>query len=232
MRDVTTWLVLVALLTISVYMLRQLRDLKSKVAARERIADLEGHPPPEPEPPPGRPQFTVIRGGKAAAIVAAAFAPVALVRHHLGATAVVAATAVVLSLTPSLAPHVTELPDERIALPPSISPPPLEPRREPPTLDTGEDTAPDTQPDSAAPDTAISEVEPLDVVDTEQDTPTDTEPPTEPQPPPGRREPPPRREPEPDEPPDGPPEPRCVEVAVPPVVDLPACLAKVDKIAP
>lgn len=207
---------------------QRMRDIQREIQQEMVRAQLPSSMP--------RPRFKrhlgLIDGGKSAAmaVAGAALASAGFLRQHLAATAVLAATAGVLMWSP--APHVIELPPTIAAPGPTIAPTPLEPRREPPTLDTGEDTEPDVQLDSPPPDTAMSEVSPPGAVDTEPVTPTDTEPPTEPQPPPRRREPPPRREPEPDEPPDGPPEPRCVEVAVPPVVDLPTCLAKVDKIAP
>lgn len=160
-------------------------------------------PPAEPVPPPRKAAERARAQGWLLGIPLLGGAA-AFVRHHLGATVAVAATGVVLSLTPSLAPHVTELPEPPLIAAPG--PPPLEPRPEPtpaPETDSPEDTAPDVEP----PEPELGSTDPTDAVAAPAQTPPAVEPAPD-SPPDTRngngRENPPRREPR-DEPP---PEPR------------------------
>lgn len=177
---------------------------------REILAEIDRRSAPQPRTWMPR----IIKGGLAGV---AAFAPVAFVRQHLGAAAMVAAVGVVLSLTPSLAPYESVLPPQS-----PVAAPPLEPRPAPPTQDAepdveqGEPTAGD--PETSAPTQT-----------TEQQAPEGSPATTEPS---RRRQPTPPAEPR-EKPSEGPAEPNgppCLRVDVPPEVHVPTCLDDVDEV--
>lgn len=208
-----------------VYMLQQLRVIKRKVAAQERLDELEAEPPPQPdpEPPPGKPQLHLVYDRGKAAVVAGAVATAAWAQNHKAA-ALVALAGLGLAL---LIPSATMDPPERkppIALPapewtveppgrPSLPKPPLKP--EPPRRDV----APDPSARVSAPETPDAPDAPVQ----EGAQPDGQEPPSRRPEPDGEQ---PRDEPpgEPGEPEAPPDEPKCsiIHVDLSPTVE--ACL--------
>lgn len=200
---------------------RHLRGLEKAAAIRQQAIDeILGTPHYTiPPPPPRTPSEHKARtkwgmGGLAVPVIAWAR------DNHVPTMLAVAAVGGVLTITPSLTPYVSESPPQTEE--PIMAAPPLEPRPPAPT-------EPDAELD-------VDQAEPPPATEGPQaqapeGPPTTTEPPgdrrQQPTPGPKRSDEP---EEEPSEEPNGPPR-QCIEVDVPPDVDLPACLDDVAELA-
>lgn len=206
-------------------------DLQAKlaqlIAEAEEVRRLIEQAAQPPIPPPRTPKERARAQGWLLGIPLLGGA-VAFVRHHLGATVAIAATGVVLSLTPSLAPHMTDVPEPPSMALPTEQRPPLELRTAPPTNDTQPDSRTDNSRgrlvETLPPPAQTRQPQP----DGEPDEPGPTQQPPEPP-----RDDPPPEQPPPEEPPTEPPpeeEPSCAEAL--PELDVDGCLAEVDQIIP
>lgn len=146
--------------------------------------------------------------------------------HHVPTMLAVAAVGGVLTLTPSLAPYISELPPQ--AERPTVTAPPLDPRPEPPTEPGIVREEPSTAQEP------VTGVPPAQVTESVQgiEEPTATPPPitTEPDSDDGRQQPPAQPPPSGEPPPPPPPEPDCAEVLPAPEVDVDGCLTEVGQV--
>lgn len=222
-------------------------DLQAKLAqliaqAEEVQRQIERAKQPTPEQ--RRAALRVIKGGLAAAATATGISALgSWLRLHVGTTAVLAATGGALMLTPSLSPYVEPLPPQAEETP--TAGPTLEPKPERPTGDTEPD-ANEREPAENIPADIPAAAEPTEATAPTTDsalsnsaqTPRERRGP--PSTPPGQqREEKPREsrkpelrepwEPERQEPPEQRP---CLELDVPPRVELPACLEEVTELLP